>query len=100
MIVSGGENVYPAEVENALMSHPEIADVAVIGVPDAEFGEAVMAVCVTQNGESADQDQLIEHCREQIAGYKIPKCYEFTQQLPRNASGKLLKAQLREQYGQ
>lgn len=98
MIVSGGENVYPAEVENALMSHPDIMDVAVIGLADDKFGEAVVAVCVPAPGVEIDAETMIGHCRERIAGYKIPRRYECVEQLPRNPSGKLLKRELREQF--
>jgi acyl-CoA synthetase (AMP-forming)/AMP-acid ligase II len=98
MIVSGGENVYPAEVENALMSHPDIIDVAVIGLPDEKFGEAVVAICVTSADAELDPKAMIEYCREHIAGYKIPRRYERIDQLPRNPSGKILKRELREQF--
>ncbi len=98
MIVSGGENVYPAEVENALFSHPAVADAAVIGVPDERWGEAVKAVIVLRPGAEADPTALIAHCRGLIAGYKIPKSVDFTDVLPRNASGKVLRRELRKPY--
>jgi len=98
MIVSGGENVYPAEVENALMSHPDITDVAVIGLPDDKFGEAVVAICVPVPGAEIDAETMVDYCRERIAGYKIPRRYECVEQLPRNPSGKILKRVLREQF--
>ncbi|MGH6991766.1 MAG: AMP-binding enzyme, partial [Caulobacteraceae bacterium] len=98
MIVSGGENVYPAEVENALFSHPAVLDAAVIGAPDERWGEAVMAVVVLRPGMSADPAALIAHCRERIAGYKCPKSVDFIDVLPRNPSGKVLRRQLREPY--
>lgn len=100
MIVSGGENVYPAEVENALFSHPAIADVAVIGVPDEKWGEAVKAVVVLKPGANANQDDIISHARKHIAGYKVPKSVDFTDALPRNPTGKLLKRELRAPYWQ
>ena len=100
MIVSGGENVYPAEVENALFSHPAIADVAVIGVPDEKWGEAVKAVVVLKPGATANQDDIISHARKHIAGYKVPKSVDFTDALPRNPTGKLLKRELRAPYWQ
>lgn len=99
MVVSGGENVYPAEVENALMSHPDIDDVAVIGLPDEKFGEAVVAICVPSLGAEIQADVMIEYCREHIAGYKIPRRYECIDELPRNPTGKILKRELREQFG-
>jgi fatty-acyl-CoA synthase len=98
MIVSGGENVYPAEVENALFSHPDIADAAVIGVPDERWGEAVKAVVVLRNGASLDADALIAHCRARIAGYKSPKSIDVVDVLPRNPSGKVLRRELRAPY--
>ena len=98
MIVSGGENVYPAEVENALFSHPAIADAAVIGVPDDKWGEAVKAIVVLKPGEAADPAGIIAHCKAKIAGYKTPKSVDFIQVLPRNPSGKVLRRELREPY--
>jgi long-chain acyl-CoA synthetase len=98
MIVSGGENVYPAEVENVLMKHPDVADVAVIGVPDERWGEAVKAIVVKAEGASSTAEDLISFCREHLAGYKLPKSVEFADVLPRNPSGKLLKRELREPY--
>jgi len=98
MIVTGGENVYPAEVESALFGHPAIADVAVIGVPDERWGEAVKAVVVLNPGASATADELITHARQGVAGFKCPKTVDFVDVLPRNPSGKLLKRELREPY--
>ena len=87
MIVSGGENVYPAEVENALFHHSDVADVAVIGVPDEKWGEAVKALVVLKPGASPSVAALIEHARAHIGGYKIPKSVEFVAHIPRNAAG-------------
>ena len=98
MIVSGGENVYPREVENALFEHPAVADVAVIGVPDEKFGEGVKAIVVLREGAEASADDLIEYCKGQLAGYKRPRSVDFIAELPRNASGKVLKKELREEY--
>ncbi len=98
MIVSGGENVYPAEVENALMTHPDVADVAVIGVPDERWGEAVKAIVVPTAGREPTEPDLIAHARERLAGFKLPKSVDFAEVLPRNPSGKLLKRELREPY--
>ena len=100
MIVSGGENVYPAEVENALFSHPAVADAAVIGVPDERWGEAVKAVVVLKPGAVLDAAGLIAHCRERIAGYKTPKSIDEMSVLPRNPSGKVLRRELRDPYWQ
>ena len=98
MIITGGENVYPAEVENALYSHPQVSDVAVIGVPDAKWGEAVKAVVVPVAGESPDPAELIAHARARIAAYKAPKTIDFRDSLPRNPSGKILRRLLRDEY--
>tara|TARA_R100001132_G_scaffold15958_2_gene14264 strand:- start:89 stop:1660 length:1572 start_codon:yes stop_codon:yes gene_type:complete len=98
MIVSGGENIYPAEVENAIFGHPAVADVAVIGVPDEKWGEAVKAIVVVKPGEDPTQDSIIAWARERIAGYKCPKTVEFIEALPRNPSGKILRKDLRETY--
>ena len=98
MIVSGGENVYPREVENALFEHPAVADVAVIGVPDEKWGETVKALVVVREGADVTPDDLVEFCKGQLAGYKRPRSVEFIPELPRNASGKVLKKDLREKY--
>ncbi|MBC2778938.1 long-chain-fatty-acid--CoA ligase [Parasphingopyxis marina] len=98
MIVSGGENVYPAEVEAALRGHPDIADVSVIGIPDPKWGEAVKAVVVLTLGAKPDPAGIIAYARERIAGYKLPKSVDFLDALPRNASGKVLKRELRAAY--
>ena len=98
MIISGGENVYPAEVENAVYSHPAVADVAVIGVPDDKWGEAVKACVVLKDGAVASQAELIAHARDSIAGYKCPKSVDFIAALPRNPSGKILRRELRAPY--
>ncbi len=98
MIISGAENICPADVENALLSHPAVADVAVIGVPDERWGEAVKAIVVLKPGRAATGQELIAHCRGSIAGFKLPKSVDFVDELPRNASGKVLKRELRERY--
>jgi long-chain acyl-CoA synthetase len=98
MIVSGGENVSPAEVENVLMTHPEVGDVAVIGVPDEKWGEAVKAVVVPEAGTSPSEAELIAYARGRLGGFKLPKSVDFVEALPRTPSGKLLKRTLREPY--
>lgn len=98
MIISGGENVYSREVEEALMAHAAVVDVAVIGVPDTRWGEAVKAIVVLKPGLGATAEELIGHCRSLIAGYKCPKSVAFTAELPRLPSGKVSKVMLRQQY--
>jgi acyl-CoA synthetase (AMP-forming)/AMP-acid ligase II len=98
MIVSGGENVYPAEVENAILGCPGVADAAVIGVPDEKWGEAVKAVCVRKPGEDPDPADIIAWARQRIAAYKAPKTVDFVDALPRNPSGKVLRRELRKPY--
>jgi long-chain acyl-CoA synthetase len=100
MIISGGENIYPAEVESALAEHAAIAEVAVIGVPDEKWGESVMAVVVTRPDASLAADELIAWSRTRIAGFKTPKTVAFIDSLPRNAAGKILKRELRAPYWQ
>jgi long-chain acyl-CoA synthetase len=95
MIVSGGENVYPAEVEAVLYTHPAVAEAAVIGVPDAKWGEAVKAIIVPRPGATIDDRELIAFARASLAGFKVPKTVDIAAELPRNASGKILKKDLR-----
>ncbi len=95
MIVSGGENVYPAEVENALMGHPAIADVAVIGVPDEKWGETAKAMVVKAPGVEATEQEIIDFARQRLARFKCPTSVDFVEALPRNPSGKILKKDLR-----
>jgi acyl-CoA synthetase (AMP-forming)/AMP-acid ligase II len=99
MIVTGGENVYTLEVEAALSQHPGICDVAVIGVPDERFGEALFAAIVLLPGWQLSADEIIAHCRERIGGYKIPRRFAFLDALPKSAVGKVLKQELRRTYG-
>jgi acyl-CoA synthetase (AMP-forming)/AMP-acid ligase II len=98
MIVTGGENVNPAEVENALFGHPSIADAAVIGVPDDAWGEAVKAIVVLKSGAPRDAEDIIGWARARIANYKVPKSVDFVDAIPRNLSGKILRRELREPY--
>lgn len=99
MVVTGGENVYTSEVEAAIFKHPGVHDVAVIGVPDARFGEALFAVIVPAPGQTLAAEEIISHCRERIGGYKIPRQIVFVDALPRSAMGKVLKQDLRRTYG-
>ena len=100
MIISGGENVYSAEVENALYAHPAVLEAAVIGVPDEKWGERVHAVVVLKPGYEATEAELVKVCREQISGYKIPRSMEFLPEMPKSGAGKILKRNLREKYWQ
>ncbi|MEP9393039.1 long-chain fatty acid--CoA ligase [Gordonia sp. VNK1] len=98
MVITGGENVYPAEVESVLYSHPAIAEIAILGLPDAKWGEAVTAVIATAPGHEVSLEELREFAADQLARYKLPLRLEFVDALPRNPSGKVLKYQLREQF--
>ena len=97
MIVSGGENIYSAEVERALAAHPSVQSVAVIGAPDERWGERVVAFVVVSPEAPVDVSELASHCRSLIAGYKIPKEIYLTDSLPQTGSGKVQKAALRQQ---
>ncbi|MCY1503215.1 Long-chain-fatty-acid--CoA ligase [compost metagenome] len=98
MIVTGGENVYSAEVENAIGRHPAVAASAVIGIPSDQWGEAVHAVVVLKPGLQASAGEIITHCRQHIAGYKCPKSVEFIANLPLSGAGKILKRELRDPH--
>jgi len=100
MIVTGGENVYSAEVESVLSLHPEVATCAVIGIPDTNWGEAVHAVVVPHAGKTPSETSLREHCRAALANYKCPKSFEFRTEMPLSAAGKILKRDLRDQHWQ
>ena len=98
MIISGGENIYAAEVEDAIYKNHKVLETAVIGVPDPVWGESVKAIVVVKEGETLTEEELIEHCKENIASYKKPKSVDFIDTLPRNPTGKVLKFELREKY--
>ena len=98
MVISGGENVYSIEVEDAIATHPAVLESAVIGVPDDKWGERVHAVVVLREGMSADEDEIREHCRGLIAGFKCPRSVDFVAALPRSGAGKVLKRELRSRY--
>ena len=98
MIISGGENIYPAEVERVLAEHPTVQDVAVIGVPDERWGEVPKAVVVAAPGSVVDPAQLLAYCRERLASFKCPKSVDVVAELPRNPTGKVLKRRLRQPY--
>ncbi|MCW0212491.1 MAG: long-chain-fatty-acid--CoA ligase [Pseudonocardia sp.] len=98
MIISGGENIYPAEIERVLAEHPAVADVAVIGVPDDRWGEVPKAIVVAAPGAQVDQDEILAFCRDQLASFKCPKTVDVLDELPRNPTGKILKKDLRAPY--
>lgn len=98
MIISGGNNIYPREVEEVLLCHPAIQEVCVFGVPDPEWGEAVKAVVALRPGHAATEAELISFCRNHLASYKKPRSVDFVEELPKNAYGKVLKRDLRARY--
>jgi long-chain acyl-CoA synthetase len=98
MIVTGGENVYSVEVEDALAAHPAVLECAVIGVPDEHWGEAVHAIVALKPGQAATADELMTHCHARIANYKCPKSIAFVEALPKSGAGKVLKRELREPH--
>jgi long-chain acyl-CoA synthetase len=98
MIISGGENIYSTEVENAIYTHPAVFEAAVIGVPDEKWGEAVKGIVALKPGADATAAEIIRHCRGQIADYKVPKSIDFISELPKSGAGKVLKRNLREKY--
>jgi long-chain acyl-CoA synthetase len=98
MIISGGENIYPREIEEVLYQHPAIAEASVIGIPDQVWVERVHALIVLKEGRHATEDEVIEFCKRHLARYKAPKSVEFVESLPKNPQGKILKRELREKY--
>jgi acyl-CoA synthetase (AMP-forming)/AMP-acid ligase II len=103
MIISGGVNIYPREIEDVLISHPAVLDVAVFGVPNAEFGEEVKAavqLVTDREGSPELADELTAHCRQHLAAFKCPRSFDFVEELPRTPTGKLLKRVLRAPYWQ
>jgi long-chain acyl-CoA synthetase len=100
MIISGGMNIYPAEIEAVLHAHPDVMDAAVFGVPSDEWGESVHAVVQPKDGHTIDPDTLEAHAVEHLAGYKRPRSWEIRDELPRTESGKLLKRVLRDEHWQ
>ena len=99
MVITGGENVYPSEVEAALYQHEGVHEAAVIGVPDEKYGEALFAVIVPAPGWTPSADEIIAHCRSRIGGYKIPRRMAFIDELPKSTMGKVLKGELRRIHG-
>jgi acyl-CoA synthetase (AMP-forming)/AMP-acid ligase II len=100
MIIRGGENISPHEVEDILHSHPKIDEAAIIGIPDPEWGQEPRAIVVIKKGENVGADEIMAYCRSRVAGFKRPRSVVFIDSLPRNPMGKVLKKELREKYGQ
>jgi acyl-CoA synthetase (AMP-forming)/AMP-acid ligase II len=98
MIISGGENIYPREIEETLIQHPAVREVAVIGVPDEKWGESVKAVVSLVPGHTIAEDELINFCKTRLASYKKPKSVDFIEEIPKNNYGKVMKRELRERY--
>jgi fatty-acyl-CoA synthase len=98
VIISGGENIYPAEVEKLFLENPKISDVAVVGIPDERWGEVGMAFIVRQEGEIMTEEEALKFCEERMAKYKIPKSVKFVKELPQTASQKIMRYKLREEY--
>jgi acyl-CoA synthetase (AMP-forming)/AMP-acid ligase II len=98
LVITGGENVYPREVEEVLYRHPAVSECAVIGVPDERWVERVHAVIVLKSGQSATADEIIAFCKDNLARYKAPRSVEFIKALPKNPQGKILKKELRAKY--
>jgi long-chain acyl-CoA synthetase len=101
MIISGGANIYPAEIESVLLEHPKVGDAAVFGIPDDDWGEQVKAVVEPADGVSGGPalgDELVAFCRERLAKYKCPKSFDFIAEMPRDPNGKLYKRKLRDPY--
>ena len=98
MIISGGENIYPREIEEVLYHYPAVLEAAVIGIPDDYWVEKVHAAIVLKEGAAATGEEIISFCKQSLAGYKAPKSVEFLESLPKNATGKILKTELRKKF--
>ena len=98
MVISGGINVYPREVEEVLFKHPNVSDAAVIGIPDEKWGEAIKAYIVTTSSSEGDAEEIRSFCEQEISKIKVPKIIEFIKEIPRNAGGKVLKTELRKNH--
>jgi long-chain acyl-CoA synthetase len=99
MIITGGENVYPREIEEVLYTHPDVRECAVVGLPDPEYGERVTAFIVAQGERAPDPSALKSFLKSRLAGFKVPKAFLFLDELPKNNAGKLLKREIRKKYG-
>ena len=99
MVITGGENVYPREVEEVLFTHPQVQECAVVGLPDEDYGEKVTAFIVPPPGVEPDQQALKDFCKQRLAAFKVPKSFRLIPELPKNNAGKLLKREIRRQWG-
>jgi acyl-CoA synthetase (AMP-forming)/AMP-acid ligase II len=98
MIISGGENIYSREIEDVILKHPAVYEVAVIGIPDQTWGEAIKAIVSLKPDQKITQADIIDFCKDHLASYKKPKSVEFVRKIPKNSYGKVLKRELREKY--
>jgi long-chain acyl-CoA synthetase len=98
MIISGGENIYPLEIEEVLVQHPAVAEVAVVGVPNEKWGEEVKAVVVLKEDAQTSEEEILEFCKGRLAGYKRPRSVDFADDLPKTATGKILKRLVKQKY--
>ena len=98
MIISGGENISPSEIENQIVEHPAVREAAIIGQPDEKWGDAVTAVIVLIEGMAVTEEEIKEFCRNKLARFKVPKFVDFVDELPKNATGKILRKKVREPY--
>ena len=96
MIIRGGENIYPKEIEDFLYTHPKVKDVQVIGVPDKDYGEEIMACIILNDGETSDEEEIKQYVRDHMAKHKVPRYVDFVTEFPMNAAGKILKYKMRE----
>jgi len=100
MIIRGGENISPEEVENVLSQHPKVAEAALVGVPDPEWGQQPRAIIALKEGETATEEEIIDFCRDKLSGFKRPRSVVFIEEIPHTSTGKVIRKALREQYGQ
>jgi fatty-acyl-CoA synthase len=97
MVISGGVNIYPREIEDVLLRHDGVAEAAVVGIPDAQWGERLAAIIVPRPGRRATPDEIMAHCRQYLGGYKVPRHITFADELPRNPAGKVMKRTIRDE---
>ena len=98
MVISGGVNIYPSEIEDVILSHPSVSEVAVVGIPDEEWGESLKAIVVKKPGKLLSEQEVIEICKENLASLKKPKSIEFWDELPKNVAGKILRREIRAKF--